>query len=1034
MPRKRSFTTKKERLQNREHNSRRLTNAGAVPPDLPTTPLAKQNKLDQPCSSSMADLIQAQTEQGRIDSLSSDTQSESEAISGQEKDDAQQNVDLTKLGASSSSIIDIRQEEPETAVLCDLEQYNLTNTPTTPMTKNRKLDQPFSASMAPFVQAQTEQGRIDPLSSDTQSVNEAISVQGKDDAQQNEDHGTKESVRGRPPIKSRGPGHRTNINSSIHDGTPLFVDSPSGRGDGGVNSRRIVLRSKHICQIEERLYKVLSDYSQRPWPLKNQAKRNWIRCKGDCDCNSAAQCQQNAQAYIASAKYDREFTPKKTMPLKLTKMAKQCHHKHACASSGANHRVDYYDSGQFGDANCQHCGAVLLASEAYAIRKQGRMSSCCSNGQCHTDQMNIEFAELQNPPQKLKDLVAAPDERIRFEFLDNTMPLNNTFSFASVHSEKAPVDQMAGRMDTVKYNGEFSFMLSDLISPQGRRPLFAQVYTLMPEDALLLRSENLSDSLTKKIQNQILEKLECLMRENPFGQTFVTAGAKLAEATERLGGTVPHFQIVLLTDRDLKMDAVRSRNDCTVIERADAPTAKQVAVIWVQEDGLAPEVNGFWLSDKAGKMRELKSGMPQLDPCCFPLLHPKGTAGWRWFMKKAALQGRNISADLSLNNVSTCNDDSEHIDDFETEFDNEAEPESEQGRQVENDVQNYFIFFEFTSIKPNFFVIAVLNRIERNEMDHIKAIQQRKNYRQTLARDYIKAIEQGLQQQGRNAKLGSVYLMPQTFAGSRQYYQQKYADLMTIVRNLGNPTWLGLSPSPGNPSWPELKEALQGRQQYTHRADIVCRIFMDKAAEFVRDLVEKNVLGKVAGWCYSVEHQKRGMPHIHMLLILQERERVLTPENVDQYVFARIPPLPPMEDMSVEANQQRRLWHYVTTMMLHDCNSACTEVDEQGRTRCRKHFPKPYSDLTELSEVRYTSYVRLPADLSDSTLLAGAHNAQPADLNNVEHFLPEDDPERDWNEVRYKRIPSEWRGKNMSGEVWFILPQKKQTRQGRRAS
>ena len=43
---------------------------------------------------------------------------------------------------------------------------------------------------------------------------------------------------------------------------------------------------------------------------------------------------------------------------------------------------------------------------------------------------------------------------------------------------------------------------------------------------------------------------------------------------------------------------------------------------------------GFWVADKVGKMRELKSGMPQLDPCCFPLLHPRGTPGWKWFLKK----------------------------------------------------------------------------------------------------------------------------------------------------------------------------------------------------------------------------------------------------------------------------------------------------------------------------------------------------------------------------------------------------------------
>lgn len=74
-------------------------------------------------------------------------------------------------------------------------------------------------------------------------------------------------------------------------------------------------------------------------------------------------------------------------------------------------------------------------------------------------------------------------------------------------------------------------------------------------------------------------------------------------------------------------------------------------------------------------------------------------------------------------------------------------------------------------------------------MDHLKAIQEKKNYRKVLASEYIDAIERGLLKQGRNRRLGQIFLMPQTFVGSRQYYQKKYADLMTIVRNLGNPTW-----------------------------------------------------------------------------------------------------------------------------------------------------------------------------------------------------------------------------------------------------
>ena len=74
-------------------------------------------------------------------------------------------------------------------------------------------------------------------------------------------------------------------------------------------------------------------------------------------------------------------------------------------------------------------------------------------------------------------------------------------------------------------------------------------------------------------------------------------------------------------------------------------------------------------------------------------------------------------------------------------------------------------------------------------MDHLKAIQEKRNYRKILAREYVQAIENGLLRQGPNRRLGQIFLMPETFAGSRQYYQKKYADLMTIVRNIGNPTW-----------------------------------------------------------------------------------------------------------------------------------------------------------------------------------------------------------------------------------------------------
>ncbi|KAL3108658.1 hypothetical protein niasHT_013682 [Heterodera trifolii] len=429
------------------------------------------------------------------------------------------------------------------------------------------------------------------------------------------------------------------------------------RGDGITrqSARRIKLNEDHTEQLATRMQKVLSDYTDRPWPAmlviapktprRRSSGANPSTCCGDeCDCSSLAQCVQNASAFLAVKFYLRDFKHGIEASSKFKKTSRagagvrptvRCHQNSdlKCASRSSGHRVDYYDSGQFGDFACQYCGARLLRGEQEKI-KGGRLTPCCANGTVHTEQMLTEFNELQQPPKNfIEGLVQTKDERVREAFLNNTMAFNNTFAFASTHGEKAPAEQMGGRMDTCKYNGEFSFLFSDLIAPGGRRPTFAQVYTLTPEAAMGIRNEHFDTALAHHLKRDILEKLEVLMRQNPFGLTFEAVGTKL-EAAKTAKGALPHFRIVLLTDRDLKSDGLKNRGDVTVIERADAPSAKQVAVIWVQEDGLPPQISGFWLCDKAGKMRELKNGMPQIDPCCFPLIHPRGTLGWRWFLKK----------------------------------------------------------------------------------------------------------------------------------------------------------------------------------------------------------------------------------------------------------------------------------------------------------------------------------------------------------------------------------------------------------------
>jgi hypothetical protein len=59
-----------------------------------------------------------------------------------------------------------------------------------------------------------------------------------------------------------------------------------------------------------------------------------------------------------------------------------------------------------------------------------------------------------------------------------------------------------------------------------------------------------------------------------------------------------------------------------------------------------------------------------------------------------------------------------------------------------------------------------------------------------IAKEFKDAMKRNLKKDmGAKGKLGKVFLMNKHFAGSNSYYREKYADLMTIVENLGNPTW-----------------------------------------------------------------------------------------------------------------------------------------------------------------------------------------------------------------------------------------------------
>ncbi|CAH0726151.1 unnamed protein product, partial [Brenthis ino] len=124
------------------------------------------------------------------------------------------------------------------------------------------------------------------------------------------------------------------------------------------------------------------------------------------------------------------------------------------------------------------------------------------------------------------------------------------------------------------------------------------------------------------------------------------------------------------------------------------------------------------------------------------------------------------------------------------------------------------------------------------------------------------------------------------------------------------------------------------------RPDIVARAAKLKFDQIIEDLYKKQVFGKVSAFVYTIEFQKRGLPHMHLLIIMTSDDKIHQPEELDDLISSEIP-----------RNDDLELRELVLQLMIHNpCgdlnpNATCM-VHKNGRTKCRFDFPKSYQEVT----------------------------------------------------------------------------------------
>ena len=141
--------------------------------------------------------------------------------------------------------------------------------------------------------------------------------------------------------------------------------------------------------------------------------------------------------------------------------------------------------------------------------------------------------------------------------------------------------------------------------------------------------------------------------------------------------------------------------------------------------------------------------------------------------------------------------------------------------------------------------------------------------------------------QAEDMNVGRIVILTSSFEGSPRHMYQKYQDTMTIVTKHGKPDIFLIMTA--NPKWPEIQENLLQHQNASDRPDIVSCVFNLKLKELLDDLHERHVLGRVTAFVYTIEFQKRGLPHAHLILFLADADKPQTTQDIDRLVSAKIP-------------------------------------------------------------------------------------------------------------------------------------------------
>jgi hypothetical protein len=196
-------------------------------------------------------------------------------------------------------------------------------------------------------------------------------------------------------------------------------------------------------------------------------------------------------------------------------------------------------------------------------------------------------------------------------------------------------------------------------------------------------------------------------------------------------------------------------------------------------------------------------------------------------------------------------------------------------------------------------------------------------------------------------QVGQRIILPSSYLGGPRDMHQRYLDGMTIARHFKKiDIFLTMT---ANPNWPEIKRELLPGQTVADRPDLVSRVFQLKRKVLMNAILKDGIFGPCVAHVYANEFQKRGFPHMHLLLFLMAAYKLLSPDVVDSIITACWP----------DPATHPRLFEAVKKFMVHGpCGTLNPQAPCMKDGKCIHGYPKPFQEHTAMDHDGYPHYAR----------------------------------------------------------------------------